>query len=144
MKVQNSVLLLEFQNYFVFTSVLPSGYQNNLVFTACYSQVIRMMSWDEARSVDLKLKLLAEDEWNLHKLNMKYYKNECTEEQNNPRYGQEHFDSCYGSLLLSTTECNVRKTHLNISGHSNSYLVCQEIFSFNALLLDAFKDVSGI
>ena len=45
-----------------------------------------MMSWDESRSVDLKLKLLAEDEWNLHRLNMKYYKYECTEERNNPRY----------------------------------------------------------
>ena len=45
-----------------------------------------MMSWDESRTVDLKLKLLADDEWKLHKLNMKYYKNECTDEHNNPRY----------------------------------------------------------
>jgi hypothetical protein len=49
-------------------------------------QIVKMISWDEYRSVDLKLKLQAEDELNLHKLHMKFYKSECSAEQNNPRY----------------------------------------------------------
>ncbi|XP_063688834.1 uncharacterized protein LOC134821935 isoform X2 [Bolinopsis microptera] len=60
---------------------------DSLVSGGTYTyQIFRMMSWDESRIVDLKLKLLADDEWKLHKLNMKYYKNECTDEHNNPRY----------------------------------------------------------
>ena len=62
------------------------GSFDNLAILSNYSfMIIKTISWDESR-IDLKLKLAAEDEWALHKLNIKYYKAECTLADDNPKH----------------------------------------------------------